>query len=149
MLSAQLFHADPPGSIPGVRKLFVGKVLRRVIFFAPWAVLHQEYVGHRWAGDTLKSIIARCSRMDFGLDRLALHNFLMRTRLEPPQAPENLFSISFGGIKVWHGEPIFHKYIFLQGLYKKSSLTRSTIPIIPHEEASNMTWTAHTLGTNT
>ena len=29
----------------------------RVILYAPWAILHQRRVGHRWAGDTIKSII--------------------------------------------------------------------------------------------
>ena len=44
----------------------------------------------------------------FLLEIISLHNFLMRTRLEPPQCSRNLFSTSFGGIKV---RPRFFKTI--------------------------------------
>ena len=87
--------------------------------------------------------------MDFGFDNCALHIFLMRTRLVLPQVPENLFLISFGGIKVQHGDLIFQKHLFLQGFLRKSSFIRSTTPIIPHEEVSGMIRIAHTQRTNT
>ena len=73
----------------------------------------------------------RDSRIDFGFEVIALHNLLMQTRLEPPQAPEMLFSMSFGPFKVRHGDHIFHKDAFLQGFLMKSSFIRFIITIIP------------------
>ena len=52
--------------------------------------------------------------MDFGFETTALHIFLMRTRLEPRQVPENLFSMSFGEFKVRHVHTIFQKPRFLE-----------------------------------
>ena len=87
--------------------------------------------------------------MDFGFEGSCLHNFLMRTRVEPPQVPENLFSMSFGEAKVWYGDPIFHKHLFLHGFLRKSSFTRPTTPIIPHEETSGMIRIDQLQGTST
>ena len=55
--------------------------------------------------------------MDFGFEAPALHDFLVRTRLEPSQVSENLFSTSFGLDKVRHGNPIVSKtHIFAKFL---------------------------------
>ena len=88
------------------------------------------------------------SRFFFDLKEAVCTIFLWRTRLEHSEVPGNLFSRFF-----WDQGPAWRPDVLqtaiLQGFFKKSTFTRSTIRIIPHEEASGMIRIAYMQGTNT
>ena len=79
---------------------FVEKVPRRVILYAPGAILHQGWAGHRYNISTVKLELLAIHQIIFTFEISTLHNFLWRTSLDRREVLEKLFSTSFGGSKV-------------------------------------------------
>ena len=62
--------------------------------------MHQRWTEHRYNIGTVKLELLATLRMDFTFEKSALHNFLWRTSLDRREVLENLFSTSFGEVKV-------------------------------------------------
>ena len=70
------------------------------MLYAREAVLHQKWTEHRSGFATVKLELLAIHQIVFTFELPTLYNFLWRTSLDRREVLENLFSTSFGGIKV-------------------------------------------------